>query len=144
MHPRLLDAALRYSLETGGCIKFDLKAWDEDLHFLLTGISNRRTLENFERAARRFGERPEPPPVVASTLLVPGYVDSEQVSKLARFIASLSPKIPYALLAFAPQFRMQDLPSTSLCHAEQAEEAARAAGLVNVRVGNIHLLRLTK
>ncbi len=141
MHPKLLDAALRYSLETGGCIKFDLKAWDEDLHFLLTGISNRRTLENFERAARRFRERPEPPAVVASTLLVPGYVDSVQVGKLARFIASLNPKIPYALLAFAPHFRMRDLPPTSLRHAEEAEAAARAAGLANVRVGNRHLLR---
>ena len=142
MHPRLLDAALRYSLETGGCIKFDLKAYDEDLHRLLTGISNRRTLENFARAARRFGERPEPPPVIASTLLIPGYVDSAEVGKMARFIASINPKIPYALLAFDPHFRMEDLPSTSLRHAAQAEAAARAAGLVNVRVGNRHLLRL--
>jgi pyruvate formate lyase activating enzyme len=141
MHPKLLDAALRYSLETGGCIKFDLKAYDEDLHQLLTGISNRRTLENFERAARRFAERPEPPPVIASTLLVPGYVDSAQVGKMARFIASLNPKIPYALLAFAPHFRMEDLPSTSLRHAAEAEAAARAAGLVNVHIGNRHLLR---
>ena len=142
MHPKFMDAALRYSLETGGCIKFDLKAFDRDLHLLLTGISNRRTLENFERAARRFEERPDPPPVIASTLLVPGYVDPEQVGKIARFIAVLNPKIPYALLAFAPQFRMEDLPCTSLRHAEGAEAAARAAGLVNVRVGNRHLLRL--
>jgi pyruvate formate lyase activating enzyme len=141
MHPRLLDAALRYSLETGGCIKFDLKAYDENLHRLLTGISNRRTLENFERAARRFGERPELPPVIASTLLVPGYVDSAEIGKIAQFIASLDTKIPYALLAFAPQFQMKDLPSTLLRHAEQAEAAARAAGLVNVHVGNRHLLR---
>jgi pyruvate formate lyase activating enzyme len=141
MHPKLLDAALRHSLETGGCIKFDLKAYDEGLHRLLTGISNRRTLENFERAARRFGERPEPPPIIASTLLVPGYVDSAQVGKMARFIASLNPEIPYALLAFAPHFRMEDLPPTSLRHAAQAEAAARAAGLVNVHIGNRHLLR---
>jgi len=142
MHPRLLDAALRYSLETGGCIKFDLKAYDGDLHSLLTGISNRRTPENFERAARRIVERPKLPLVIASTLLVPGYVDSEQVGKIARFIASLDPNIPYALLAFAPRFRMEDLPATSLRHATQAEAAARAEGLVNVRIGNRHLLRL--
>ncbi len=141
MHPRLLDAALRYSLGSGGCIKFDLKAYNEDLHILLTGISNRRTLENFERAARRFDERPDPPPVIASTLLVPGYVNPAQVGRISRFIASLNPMIPYALLAFAPQYRMTDLPYTSLRHAGEAEEAARAAGLVNVRIGNRHLLR---
>jgi pyruvate formate lyase activating enzyme len=36
MHPRLLDAALQYSQETGGCVKFDLKAYDEELHLTLT------------------------------------------------------------------------------------------------------------
>ena len=140
MHPKLLDAAVRYSLESGGCIKFDLKAFDDELHIALTGISNRRTLENFARAGRRFAERPEPPLVVAATLLVPGYVESDQISRLARFIASVDPRIPYALLAFAPNFYMSDLPCTSRRQAEAAEAAARAAGLINVRVANRHLL----
>ena len=84
MHPKLLEAAMRLSLATGGCCKFDLKAFDEGLHRALTGISNRRPLENLARAARHFHERPEPPPVVASTLLVPGYVDAGDVGRLAR------------------------------------------------------------
>jgi pyruvate formate lyase activating enzyme len=140
MHPRLLDAALQLSLETGGCVKFDLKAYDEGLHVALTGVSNRRTLDNFARAARRYAERPNPPPVVASTLLVPGYVGADQVSQIARFVAALDPRIPYALLAFAPQCAMPDLPCTPLRQAEEAEAAARAAGLLNVRLGNRHLL----
>ena len=139
-HPRLMDRALDLSLATGGCVKFDLKAHDDNLHRALTGASNRQTLENFTRAAARFGERPEPPPVVASTLLVPGYVDAEEVGRIARFIAALNPTIPYALLGFAPHFLFPDLPRTSVRHAEEAEAAARAAGLVNVRVGNRSLL----
>ena len=138
--PRLLDQALQLSIETGGCVKFDLKAYDETLHLALTGCSNRRALENFARAAARFDERPDPPPVVASTLLVPGYVDAEEVGRIARFIAGLNPRIPYALLAFAPQFYMDDLPRTSARHALEAESAARAAGLTDVRTGNRHLL----
>jgi pyruvate formate lyase activating enzyme len=138
--PRLLDQALQLSMETGGCVKFDLKAYDETLHLALTGCSNRRALENFARAAARFDERPDPPPVVASTLLVPGYVDAEEVGRLARFIAGLDRRIPYALLAFAPQFHMDDLPRTSAHHALEAESAARDAGLTNVRIGNRHLL----
>lgn len=140
MHPKLLDAAVQYSLDTGGCIKFDLKAFDDVLHLALTGISNQRTLENFARAARRFNERPTPPLVIASTLLVPGYVDAAEVGKLARFIASFDPRIPYALLAFAPNFYLSDLPCTSAPHAHQAHAAARAAGLINVHIGNRHLL----
>ena len=139
-HPKLLDAAVRYSLETGGCIKFDLKAFDEHLHLALTGVSNRRTLENFARTTRRFGERPDPPLVIASTLLVPGYVDSQEVGRIAGFIASLDSRIPYALLAFAPQFVMSDLPCTPAAQAEEAEAAARTAGLRNVRIANRHLL----
>jgi pyruvate formate lyase activating enzyme len=139
-HPRLLDRAVALSLASGGCIKFDLKAWDEGLHRALTGVSNGPTLENFARAARRAHERPDPPLVVASTLLVPGYVDAEEVSRLAAFIATLDPDIPYTLLAFAPHFAMGDLPRTSHRHAEEALAAARAAGLHSVRLANRHLL----
>jgi len=150
MHPRLLEKAVQLSLETGGCIKFDLKAYDESLHLALTGVSNKRTLENFARAVRYIPERPEslglrtkgpePPLVVASTLLVPGYVDVKEVARIASFIASLNPAIPYALLGFHPHFYMPDLPRTSVRHADAAEAAARAAGLTNVRIGNRHLL----
>jgi pyruvate formate lyase activating enzyme len=140
MHPKLLDAALQYSFETGGCIKFDLKAFDDELHLALTGVSNRRTLENFARVSRKYGDRPQSPLVVASTLLVPGYVESDQVAKIAQYIAALNPQIPYTLLAFAPHFRMDDLPYTLASLAHQAESAARAAGLTRVRVGNKHLL----
>lgn len=140
MHPKLLEAAVRWSFETGGCIKFDLKAFDEDVNLALTGVSNQRTLENFVLVGNKYNERPELPLVVASTLLVPGYVDPVQVSKIAGFIASLNPHIPYALLAFAPNFYMPDLPCTSISHAEEAEAAALEAGLFNVRQGNRHLL----
>jgi pyruvate formate lyase activating enzyme len=138
-HPKLMDRAVRLSLETGGTVKFDLKAYEEGLHVALTGGSNRRTLENF-RAAARVQERPDPPLVIASTLLVPGYVTPEEVGRIARFIAEIDPRIPYSLLGFAPQFCVPDLPRTSVRHAEEAVEAARAAGLTRVHVGNRHLL----
>jgi pyruvate formate lyase activating enzyme len=139
-HPKLLDRAVALSFQTGGCVKFDLKACDAQLHIALTGTSNRRTLENFARAARRALDRAAPPLVVASTLLVPGYVHADEVERIARFIAGVNPDIPYALLGFAPQFYMSDLPCTSVQHAEEALAAARAAGLTNVRIGNRHLL----
>jgi pyruvate formate lyase activating enzyme len=128
------------SLESGGCVKFDLKAFDEGLHLALTGASNRRTLENFRRAASRTAERRRPPLVVACTLLVPGYVDAEEVGRISRFIAEIDSTIPYVLLGFHPHFFVPDLPRTSRRHARDAEEAARSAGLTRVRIGNRHLL----
>jgi len=73
-------------------------------------------------------------------LLAPGYVDPEEVSAIASFIASVNPEIPYALLGFAPNLFMSDLPYTSQQHAEEAHQAALDAGLTNVRVGNRSLL----
>jgi pyruvate formate lyase activating enzyme len=104
-------------------------------------VSNKQTLENFKAASRRIRERPEPPPLIASTLLVPGYIDAEQVGTIASFIAKLDPNIPYALLGFHGDFLMRDLPVTSWKHAERCLEAAKAAGLKRVRIGNIHILR---
>jgi pyruvate formate lyase activating enzyme len=140
MHPALLRQAAELSLNSGGCIKFDLKAWSEELHIALCGASNKRTLENFRLLAEYIERRPSPPFLVASTLLVPGYVDKEEVSSIAAFISSLNPNIPYALLAFHPQFMMNDLPTTSRRHAQECLAEAKAQGLTNVRVGNIHLL----
>jgi pyruvate formate lyase activating enzyme len=140
MHPKLLDRMVEVALLSGGCIKFDLKAWHETVHIALTGIPNRRTLDNFERVASFINERPEVPLLVASTLLVPGYVDVDEVRKIARFIYRLSPNIPYSLLAFHPDFLMDDLPTTSWEHMRRCYEAAREEGLTTVHIGNRHLL----
>ena len=140
MSPSKLKDMAALSLDSGGCIKFDLKAWDDSLHRALCGVSNRRTLKNFEFLSNWIDQRPDPPFLVASTLLVPGYVDSKEVAQIAGFIARLDPGIPYALLAFHPAFEMSDLPPTSKKQAEECFHAASSAGLTRVRIGNLHLL----
>ena len=72
----------------------------------------------------------------------PGTIEigSEEVGRIAHFIAEQDPDIPYALLGFGPHFLMPDLPRTSVRHAEAALETARDAGLRRVRVGNRSLL----
>lgn len=128
------------SLQSGGCVKFDLKAWDNGLHKALCGVSNQKTLHNFKELSKRMHERPDPPFLIASTLLVPGYIDEQEVDAIARYICRLSPEIPYSLLGFYPCFYLQDLPRTSRRHAIRCKEAAENAGLRQVRIGNEHLL----
>ncbi len=128
------------SLKTGGTVKFDLKAYTESLHIALTGVTNRRTFENFSRIGELVKKRKEPPLLAASTLLVPGYVDTEEVEAIARFIADIDPDIPYSLLAFYPSHHLKDLPPTSRTHAKRCREAALSQGLRRVNVGNTHLL----
>jgi len=132
--------AAELSLKTGGNMKFDLKAWSENLNLALCGASNEPTLKTFKHIGERFfKERPELPVLTASTLLVPGYVDAEEVSRLAAFIAQVNPEIPYTLLAFYPSYLMNDLPTTSREQASRCYEEAKKH-LENVRIGNTDLL----
>ena len=78
--------------------------------------------------------------MVASTLLLPGYIDADEVFQIAKFISDLDARIPYSLLGFGPNYLMPDLPPTSVNHAESAYQAALDAGLTNVHLGNRHLL----
>ena len=138
--PDRLDQMVEIAMDSGGCIKFDLKTWDPVLHRVLTGVSNQPTLDNFKRAAEKTAQRPVPPLLVASTLLVPGYIDPVEVAAIAGFIVGLNPDIPYNLLAFHPQFLMSDMPVTSKALATKCLQVARDCGLTNVRLGNVHLL----
>jgi len=140
MNPKLIRRAAELSLWSGGCVKFDLKAWSESLHRCLTGSSNRRTLENFRLVAEMGAVRRQPPLLVASTLLVPGYVDDVEIANLTGFVASMDRDLPYSFLAFHPDFYLSDLPVTSRAHAERAVAISREAGLRKVHIGNRHLL----
>ena len=140
MSRTFLKQAADLSLSSGGCIKFDLKAWSPGIHRGLCGVGNERTLANLRWLAALARQRPEPPLLVASTLLVPGYVDVAEVRAIARLLASLDRSIPYSLLGFHPDFCLSDLPPTSRRHAEECRAAARAVGLRRVRLGNPHVL----
>jgi pyruvate formate lyase activating enzyme len=59
---------------------------------------------------------------------------------MANFIAGFDRDIPYALLAFHPNFEMSELRAMSRQRATECLEAAKAAGLTRVRIGNLHLL----
>jgi pyruvate formate lyase activating enzyme len=140
MSNKLLKDVADSALKSGGCIKFDLKAMDEALHVALTGVTNRQTQANFAWLAKLIPSRPDPPFLIASTLMVPGYIDAEEVGRISAFIAALDPDIPYSLLAFHPDYMMADLPVTSRKLARECLDAARRVGLRRVRVGNMHLL----
>ncbi len=139
-NPSLVRRAVETVVESGGNVKFDLKASNPNIHRALTGLDNKRIMENFEMVYRVFYDRrPGLPVLAATTLLVPGYVDAEEVEGVAEFIASLDDTIPYSLLVYHPDFMMADLPITPW---KQVMECYKAASkhLKKVEVGNIHLL----
>lgn len=140
-NPHLSRACARVALETGGTIKFDLKAHTPALHQLLCGTSNARTLANFKALVREFNA-PGPrdfPVVGATTLMVPYYVNAGEVEALAREIAAVNAKTPYSLLVFHPDDYLHDLPVTPAYQARRSVDRARRH-LECVHVGNAGLL----
>jgi len=122
----------------------DWKAWSPWIYEALTGINGVKALEylktNVKIALEMGRERREVPVLAVSMLLVPGYVDEDEVSGVADYLSSLDPETPLILLAFHPDHLLRDLPPTSLNHAEKAYRAAVGKGLRNVYVGNEWLL----
>jgi pyruvate formate lyase activating enzyme len=72
------------------------------------------------------------------TLVVPGFNDSlEELMDAARFLASVSPDIPWHVTAFHPDYKMIDPPPTSVKTLLRAAEIGQEAGLNFVYAGNI-------
>lgn len=131
----LLKEFAKISFQSNGIIKFDLKFFEEKLSIAISGVSNKRSFENFKMLAEIDSKK-----LVASTLLIPGYIDQKEVSKIAKFLAKIDKEIPYSLLAFYPCFKFLDLPTTSKIQAENCFKVTKEAGLKKVRIGNVHLL----
>jgi pyruvate formate lyase activating enzyme len=72
------------------------------------------------------------------TLLVPGLNDSDrEVGEAVRFLASVSPDIPWHVTAFHPDYRMADRDHTTAAMLLRAADLGRAAGLRYVYPGNM-------
>lgn len=136
----LVEKCMKIALKTGGNIKFDLKSFHEKLNIALCGVSNKQTLSNFKYLAENyFGKRNNIPEMSGCTLLVPGYTTHGEVEKIARFVSSIDPEIPYSLLVFHPDYQMHDLPITPKKQAYKSLEVAQKH-LENVHLGNQFLL----
>jgi pyruvate formate lyase activating enzyme len=79
---------------------------------------------------------------MATTLLVPHYIDEFEVTKIARFLKDLNkPSIEYSLLIFHPRHLMQDLPFTPLDQAQRCYDAVKRVLGKPPHIGNIGLLK---
>jgi pyruvate formate lyase activating enzyme len=133
----LLKIAADLAFESGGCIKIDLKAYNNNLHRALTACSNTQTLRNIKFLSSYINERKDPPFLIVSTLLVPGYIDEQEIYNISKFLASINKNIPFSLLGFYPQFYMNDIKPTTLSFAEKCASIARQAGLTNIHIANL-------
>ena len=76
---------------------FSIKAITHSLHRNYTGFPNQAILKHFEELAAIPQIR-----LHAETVFIPDYVDESEVMKIAAFIASADPDIPFRIDAYLP------------------------------------------
>jgi len=135
-----VQRAAELAFRSGGNLKFDLKCSNPALSIALSGVENSSAFANFQAAYESFyNKRRNLPVLTATTLMVSGYTDGEEVDQISNFIAKIDPSIPYSLLVFFPHNMMTDLPVTPIAQVKECYEAARKH-LDHVNIGNLTLL----
>lgn len=73
------------------------------------------------------------------TLIIPGFNDSDdELGGIARFIASVSPEVPWHITAFHPDYHLRDRGATPVDTLLRAWDIGKEAGLQFVYPGNAH------
>ena len=143
-NPGVMKEMARLSLESGGIVKIDWKACSPQVYQALTGVDGWKAVErvkqNIKLVSEMARERPEIPLLVVSVLLVPGYVDEQELECMAKYISVIDKSTPVVLLAFHPDHLLRDLPPTSINHAVKAYEIFRSYEIEKVFIGNEWLL----
>jgi pyruvate-formate lyase-activating enzyme len=83
-------------LENVDEVCMSIKAFDNSLHLDFTGKSNHKALGNFVAFYRSNVK------LRSESIFIPGYIDCDEIEKIAEFIASVDPDIPYRIDGYIP------------------------------------------
>jgi pyruvate-formate lyase-activating enzyme len=111
-------------LEHTDHVAVSLKAFDPDLHKEYTGVSNKPILENLKRLSQKKVS------LSVETVLIPEYVDPEEVERIAAFIASIDNNIRLQVDAY---FKVAGAP----WRRPSREEMDRAVALAKRHLKNV-------
>ncbi len=75
-------------------VSMSIKALDDGLHTKYTGKSNKNCLENFKLIYKRGIE------LSASSVLIPGLIEDDEIGRIAAFVSTVSSSIPYRIIGY--------------------------------------------
>jgi pyruvate-formate lyase-activating enzyme len=116
----------------------DIKAYDTDKHKWLTGCSNKTILRLPEEIVKRGFV------LEVLSLYIPGLVEADELESIAQGLKEVDPSIPFTILAFFPEYRMQDFERPSVQEMLEAYNRAKATGLEHIRLGNVGVFASTE
>ncbi|MCS7115780.1 MAG: radical SAM protein [Nitrososphaerota archaeon] len=108
-------------------VRMSVKAYDENIHKIYTGQTNKTVLNNFKLLAESQIK------LSAESILIPGLVEYDEIERIAKFIASIDPAIPYRVDGFVP---FHGAPWRS----PTPEEVVVAAKVARKYLRNVHYL----
>jgi pyruvate formate lyase activating enzyme len=110
----------------------DLKSFRDDFYKKRCGARLNPVLESLKKM-KEMGIWVE-----ITTLLIPALNDSdEELKDIAQFIAGLGKETPWHISRFHPQFKMMNVPATSISSLHRAVEIGKQSGLKYVYSGNV-------
>ena len=110
----------------------DLKSMDDKFYQKFCGARLQPVLD----IIRRFHDAKIH--IEITTLIIPGVNDSDaNLRKISKFIADLSPEIPWHISRFFPAYKMADREPTPISSLKRAKKIAESAGLKHIYIGNI-------
>jgi len=128
------DAPRRELFAAIDAVNVDLKAFDDDFYRSVCSGGLAPVLETLGYLANETDAWLE-----VTTLLIPGRNDSDAELRAASrwMVENLGPDVPWHFSAFHPDYRMRDVPPTSLAVLRRARDIAREAGMHFVYTGNL-------
>ena len=110
----------------------DLKAFRDETYKKICGARLEPVLDSI-RLMRELGVWIE-----VTTLVVPGMNDGdEELTAIARFIASVNSEIPWHISRFHPDYKYTQAPATPVETLQKAATLAKEAGLKFIYIGNV-------
>lgn len=108
----------------------DIKAFDDAIYRRLCGTSNASLLQTPAEISQRGFV------LEVLTLFIPGWVEDDEICKIAKLLFALNPEIPLTILAFFPAYQMKNVPPPTLSDMVRVFGRVKEMGLKNVKLGN--------
>ena len=77
-------------------------------------------------------------------MYIPGWVEVNQIIKIAGLTHDVDPEIPFTILAFFPAYKLSNIRKPTLFEMIKVFLAVKDVGLKNVKMGNCHVFARTK
>lgn len=124
----ICEEPLRELLEVVDAFNIDLKGFTQEFYKKLQGDLD--TVKNTIKIVARHSH------VEVTTLIIPGENDSEEeIDQLSKWLAGISPDIPFHITRFFPRWKMKDKPPTPVKTVYRLVDVARK-NLKYVHEGN--------